>query len=348
MDLPTFCRELPKIELHAHLNGSLSENTLRELKTLHLANGEKDKTNVFIDDFHIKIGDSRSLSDCFRAFSIAHSLTNSVEAVRLATRLTLAEFEQDGCLYVELRSTPRATGLMSMEQYLDGIVEEVRECSRHLCLISKVIVSVDRRSDADRASKTIDLAIRAHKQYPDIVVGVDLSGDPTAGKFEDFSPLLEKARSAGLKVVVHAAEVVNPTEVEQILAFKPERLGHAICVHPTRGGTDAVWRTLLDSKIPVEICLTSNMKSMSVNSYRDHHFKDLYAAGHPLTLATDDKGVFSTSLSEEYSICGRTFHLTCSQLWRISLNTVDYCFANELVKKSLRDKLLNFKNKHAL
>ncbi|CAG4940242.1 unnamed protein product [Colias eurytheme] len=345
MDLNKLCPEMPKVELHAHLNGSLSRKTLLELKRCYADSGVSDTTNAFLDEFQIGAGDTRNLTDCFQVFNIAHSLTKTPETLSLATQLTLKEFQDDGCCYIELRSTPRETPFMTSKQYIETIADTMR--NTHLAIKSRLIVSINRSSTIKEADTIADLAISCNKQYPDVIVGIELSGNPSVGKFQDFAPALTKARNAGLNVTLHCGEVCNPTEVLEMLQFKPDRIGHGVCIHPDFGGTEETWQALCKSQIPVEICLTSNVNTKSTPDYNSHHFKELYNANVPVIICTDDKGVFSTSLSQEYRICADIFGLQPPQLAKLALNAVNYIFAVD-ERKSIVEKMMNFINKNSL
>lgn len=72
----------------------------------------------------------------------------------------------------------------------------------------------------------MDVVIELKKEYPEIICGVDFSGSPNDGNFTDFRPILEKARSNGLKLALHCGEVENSLEVNEMLQFGMDRLGH--------------------------------------------------------------------------------------------------------------------------
>ncbi|XP_053599684.1 adenosine deaminase-like protein isoform X2 [Plodia interpunctella] len=332
-----------KLELHAHLNGSLSKSTMLLLKRLNADSGIKDETNTFMDEFVMGAGDTRSLSDCFQIFSIAHALTTTPQALQMATSLTLREFQDDGCCYIELRSTPRDTPHMNKNQYVDAIVKGIKNPEN--LIISRLIISINRTMVTAECDAITDLAIEYHKKYPDIVVGIELSGNPIVGEFQNFLPALTRARDAGLKVSLHCGEVRNPKEVLDMINFKPERLGHGVCIHPKFGGTQETWQALCNSLIPVELCLTSNVNTKSVSGYESHHFKELYEAGIPVIINTDDKGVFATSLSQEYMLCAETFHLEKEQIARLALSACQYIFDTEC-RDTVKTKVLEFMNKH--
>lgn len=109
---------------------------------------------------------------------------------------------------------------------------------------------------------------------------------------------------------------------------------------------------LLTSKpIPLEICVTSNVKTESIHrngrSYMDHHFSDYYFMDYPISLCTDDKGVFCTSLTDEFCLVGSAFKLSKQQLWDISFKSIEHTFAPEETKKYLR-QLFESKRKDLL
>ncbi|XP_004927971.1 adenosine deaminase-like protein [Bombyx mori] len=344
MDLNFFCKELPKIELHAHLNGSLSQATMLQLQRYYVDAGISDKTNTFLDEFQIGAGDTRNLSECFQVFSIAHSLTSTSEALVMATELTLQEFQEDGCCYIELRSTPRDTQYITKKQYIDSIIRAMEKPSINLSIISKLIISINRASQLQEVEEIADIAIERHKIHPDTVVGIELSGNPAVGNFGDFIPALNRARQSGLKVTLHCGEVCNPEEVLEMLNFKPERIGHGVCIHPKYGGTEETWIALCQSKIPVEVCLTSNVNTKITPDYESHHFKELIEAGLSVVLCTDDKGVFATSLSQEYRLCAESFALTRIQVAKLSLDAAQCIFSEANIRELIIGKILKFMN----
>jgi adenosine deaminase len=109
--------------LHAHLNGSLSNSTLEKLIQL------KKKTQGTFDASNVKVYNTfdanDSLEECFAKFKLAHELVDSTDAVKLAMKCVIDEFAKENVVYVEMRSTPRATATMSKEEYLEAIIEQI-------------------------------------------------------------------------------------------------------------------------------------------------------------------------------------------------------------------------------
>lgn len=342
MDLATFCRKLPKLELHAHLNGSLSNSTLH---TLHQLQGNSEAAGDAWKKCEVIIshGTKRSLEECFQLFSVVHSLTSTPTAVSKATDDVIEEFEEDGVIYLELRSTPRCVaGVMTKQQYVEAIVKSIRKANLSRKILTKLIVSVDRQKVLIDAEENVQLAVEMHSKYSDIIVGIDLSGNPYKGNIEEFLPLLEKARSSGLKLSLHCAEVPNVDEVEKILKFKPHRIGHGTCIHPNFGGSEKLWNILSKSDIAVEVCLTSNLKTKTIESYKKSHLEPLLEQNIPVVLSTDDKGVFATTLSEECRIAAETFSLARMWMCEAMLQGVSYTFTTEDEKNKLISSIKQF------
>ncbi|XP_032963779.1 adenosine deaminase-like protein isoform X3 [Rhinolophus ferrumequinum] len=308
-----FYSELPKVELHAHLNGSISSNTMKKLIA------KKPGLKIHDQMTMIDKGKKRTLEECFQMFQIIHQLTTSPEDILMVTKDVIKEFADDGVKYLELRSTPRkenATG-MTKKTYVESVLEGIKQ-SKHenLDIDVRYLISVDRRGGPSVARETVKLAEEFFLSTEDTVLGLDLSGDPTAGQAKDFlEPLLE-AKKSGLKLALHLSEIPNQIKETQVLLdLLPDRIGHGTFLSSEGGSLDLV-NFVRKHQIPLELCLTSNIKSQTVPSYDQHHFGFWYSIAHPSVICTDDKGVFATHLSQEYQLAAETFNLTQAQIPR--------------------------------
>ncbi|KAL1786462.1 adenosine deaminase isoform X1 [Sigmodon hispidus] len=303
-----FYIQLPKVELHAHLNGSISSNTMKKLIA--------KKPHLKVNDHMTMIdkGKKWTLEECFQMFQVIHQLTTSAEDVLMVTKDVIKEFADDGVKYLELRSTPRgenATG-MTKKTYVESILEGIKQCKQeNLDIDVRYLMAIDRR-----------------------------------GQAEDFlEPLLE-AKKAGLKLALHLAEGQNLLEeTEMLLGLLPDRIGHGTFLNSSEGGSLDQVDFVRQHRIPLELCLTSNIKSQTVPSYEQHHFGFWFSADHPSVICTDDKGVFATYLSQEYQLAAETFNLTPSQVWDLSYESISYIFASDNTKSELRKRWNHLKPK---
>jgi adenosine deaminase len=252
--LHQFCKLLPKIELHAHLNGSIRESTLVELarersvslpvKLLkHEAeHHDPDKEALF---FNTK---PRSLEECFEIFGYIPSCVNDVAALKRITQEVLLDFAHDNVVYLELRTGPKVLlldhnspefGFCSKRQYVTTILEimisfEKQEQARYdaeisssnevqqirLPLMPRLIISVDRSGTVEQAEENINLALEMNKLYPEYIVGVELGGNPTRNDFRLFEHVFKKARDNGLNVSIHCGEVPTAQDASNSSALK--------------------------------------------------------------------------------------------------------------------------------
>ncbi len=138
-----------------------------------------------------------------------------------------------------------------------------------------------------------------------------------------FTEVYRFARAKGLRLTAHAGETVGPESVWGALRLGAERIGHGI-----RAVDDPVlMRHLRDENIPLEICISSNVATGAVPSLTAHPVRRLYDAGVPITLNTDDPGLFDTTLEKEYDLAAREFGFSERELAQIAENGFRYAFA---------------------
>ncbi|KAI8612829.1 hypothetical protein BC830DRAFT_1067214, partial [Chytriomyces sp. MP71] len=302
-----WARQLRKVELHAHVNGSIHLDALRELAA---------RKGVPLPE-HIAMPGSPgfSLDDVFALFSnTVYSVVNDPESLGFVVDHVLRSFASDGVTYIELRTTPRAVaGVMNLEEYVSAIVGAfVKHTASGPSITAKVLLSIDRRHNADTAAEIVNLALSFPQRFPDIVIGLDVCGNPARGGIAHLKPSLLrfKRHARNLKLVIHFDEIAEPPEEDElkaILACFPDRLGHCTFV-PTD-----VLHTMRERRIPIEICLSSNVICSTVDSFEGHHLKELWNSGYPrecLILCTDDVGIFCSELSNEYVIARRVLGLS--------------------------------------
>ncbi|KAH7662148.1 adenosine deaminase protein [Dioscorea alata] len=355
MEMEELCRELPKIELHAHLNGSVRDSTLLELAKVLGDQGAIDFSEV--EGLIKRRG--RSLKECFRLFDIYHKITTDHATVTRITQEVVEDFAAENVVYLELRTTPKQNKAKEMTKHsymkavIDGLtaVDSVEVAflpstvnARNLTnflpnevtynqthrkkIFVRLLLSIDRRETTAAAMETVNLALEMKNMG---VIGIDLSGNPEVGEWQTFLPALQYAKLKGLQVTLHCGEVRNNREIHSMLDFYPQRIGHACYLEEEH------WEKLKVSKIPVEICLTSNLRTERITSFKEHHFADLYNAKHPVSLCTDDVGLFSTTLSNEYYLAATTFGFNKEQVYHLSRNAIEFVFADDEVKRTLAE-----------
>mmetsp|Transcript_40214 Transcript_40214/g.46857 ORF Transcript_40214/g.46857 Transcript_40214/m.46857 type:complete len:330 (-) Transcript_40214:114-1103(-) len=313
-----YCQRIPKIELHAHLHGSIRKSTLIELL--------KDQ-NIPYDTSCLDTSDPRG---SFKIFDLLHAAITSLDHLRRITREVLEDFAEQNTVYMELRTTPRAFKNSTIEEYVKVLVDEVDNFNREdRRMVARIILSINRAHDIEKAKETLSLAVK-YKAISSSVVGLDFSGNAFVGHFKTFKEIFEEGRKNGLKVTIHTAENAcdfTEEETNMILDFGPERVGHFNYF------TDKQLETLLDKKIVVETCPTSNKFTMNLKDYEDHHFGKLIKAGTPVAISTDDTVILDTDISQEiYRVC-RAFGMNEKEVKDAILSGITGIFDDSLVDK---------------
>ncbi|KAG2415213.1 hypothetical protein HFD88_006404 [Aspergillus terreus] len=330
-----FTKALPKVELHAHLSGSISRQCLHEIwRKKKAQNPDFDVEDPLVLMPPGKV--DYSLQTFFSVFNKSiYQLCDDLDSVAYATRAVLQDFLADGVCYLELRTIPRASpaATFTSEEYLLTVLDAIAAFrAAHPQLAVYLILAIDRghHSAAD-ALAVVDLAL-AHR--PRGVVAIDLCGNPTKGDVATFRPAFDKARAHGLRVTLHFAEVPAPpgqTELSTLLDFRPDRLGHVIHV------PEDVKREIARRKLGLELCISCNVHAkMFDGGFLDHHFGYWRHEDCPVVLCTDDVGFFCSPVSNEYLLAAEHFHLTRVDILNMCQKAVDAIFGGEAEKARLR------------
>lgn len=280
--------------------------------------------------------------------SYIYQLCNDVSSVQFSTAAVLRDFEDDGVVYLELRTTPRgfAETVLTKERYVETVLSTIEQYEQQADTEMKtaLILSIDRRNTPEQAQECVDLAVR----YADRgVVGVDLCGDPMKGDIPPFRGAFARAREHGLKITLHFGEAASTSSDEDLftlLSFQPDRLGHVIHV------SDTVKREIVKRKLPLELCISCNvLAKMIEGSFADHHFRDWWKRSkeesHPVSLCTDDVGLVCSPVSNEFYTVATHHGLSEEELWDLSYQSIDAIFGSEEEKQRLRELMSTWKTK---
>ena len=285
-----------------------------------------------------------------------YQLCSNIESIKTSTLSVLQDFEDDGVVYLELRTTPRAIApeAISKSLYVDTVLSCIEgfESSK---MQTKLILSIDRRNSASEALEVLELAIKYRSRG---VVGIDLCGDPSKGDISVYKGTFARANALGFGVTIHFAETPASSsrlELETLLSFKPDRLGHVIDV------PEDLKREIARRRLGLELCLSCNvLAKLTTGGFPDHHFgywrdkgcsialcvscliskDDLW-----LTLQTDDVGVFNSPLSNEYLIAAQHFGLSREDLIQLSFQALSSIFGTPDDKERLQRILTDFRRK---
>jgi adenosine deaminase len=322
--------ELPKAELHLHLDGSLRITTALELARSRGV----DAPRTFAAMAAALIAPERCAdqAELLRAFDLPIALLQDAEALERVTAELVEDKAAEGVRYLEIRWGP----LLHVRRGLDladGIAAVCRgaaEASRRTGVVTRLIAVGLRSHDPEDNRRLAHVAARFR---PDGLVGWDLAGPEAA--YPD--PLrhrraFEAARAEGLRITVHAGEWGGAAQVRRALQVGPERIAHG----PGAVDDPELCRELVRRGIALDLCPTSNVQAGIVPSIGDHPLLRLHRAGVRVTLSTDDRTVSAVTLPEEYERVVGALALDLSTLWAIDRGALEVAFAEPAVLARLR------------
>jgi aminodeoxyfutalosine deaminase len=322
-----FVAALPKVELHLHLVGSASLDTVLALARRHPDGGvptDREDLRRFY-----------AFTDFPHFLTVYHRVnllvTTATDVVTLLDGLA-AELASRTVRYAEVQVTPVRNHMAGIGYpYLAAALADGRALARERHGVELAwVFDADATLGPAGAEETVDFAV-GHR--PEGTVGIGLGGPEVGVRRADFAPAFRRARAAGLHSVPHAGETVGPDEVwAAVTELAAERIGHGIGA----AEDSRLMEHLAEHGIPLEVCPTSNLRTGAVREIAAHPLPTLLAAGVPVTLATDDPGMFHTDLDAEYRLCHEVFGMGIPELADIARAGARAAFC----PPALRDEIL--------
>jgi len=336
----TFLREVPKIQLHCHLEGTLRAATFLDLAKRHgVALTYNPRGGEVLPVADLTADDAESLYDfaTFQQFlmtfaAVSRSLAEPADYGRLA-----AEYVDDALaqnvVYAELFISPSVWQFFHPEIDVRACVREMRDAFDAVRDRMKValIADVTRNFGTESGMRTAQLAA----DLQDLgVIGIGLGGDEARYPAELFAEVYAFARAQGLHGVAHAGEAAGAQSVRAAVdVLGAERIGHGVRALEDRD----VVQMLAERRIALEICPTSNMLTGCATREQPHPLVDLDAAGCVVTIDADDPALFRTSVTQEYAyveqLAGR------EALLRFISSAIDASFEDAAGKAALHSRL---------
>ena len=323
-------QQMPKAELHLHLDGSLQIDTAIDIARTRGIDAPRDWFGM--SDALVGEMPGTSQAELLKRFDLPIALMQDAEALeRIASDLVEAK-AADNVRYVEVRWGPLlhvARGL-SLADGIAAVVRGANAAASRAGITVRLISTAIRSHDPER---NVELAETAARFIDQGLTGWDLAGQEAA--YPD--PLLharsyEAARANGLRLTIHAGEWGGAAQVRRSLVYDPERIAHG----PDAIDDEALCAELRARGITLDLAPTSNWQAGIVPSIAEHPLGPLYRMGVPVTLSTDDLTVSDLTLSEEYINVHERIGLSLADLWTIDRQALDVAFADEATIDRLR------------
>ncbi|WP_229052194.1 adenosine deaminase [Aeromicrobium sp. Leaf350] len=318
---------LPKAELHVHHVGSASPETVARLAARHAGSSPVPADPVLLADYF-------TFTDFAHFIEVYLSVVDLIRDPDDVATLTYdigADLARQNVRYAELTVTPYTSVIrgIAAEAFCEAIEDARHRVARDHGTELRWIFDIPGESGLPAADATLEIALT---QRPDGLVGFGLGGPEVGVPRPQFAPHFAAARAAGLHSVPHAGETTGPQTVWDALEhLGAERIGHGIAA----AQDERLMAHLADRQIALEVCPTSNVRTGAVADLAEHPLPQLVAAGVPVTIASDDPPMFSTTLLQEYEVAADLLQLDATGLVELVRQSVRFSFQGDAAKAAL-------------
>lgn len=314
-------KDLPKAELHVHLDGSLRPSTMVELARERGVTLPASDPDALAEAMVVRR--AASLEEYLAAFAVTLSLMQDREAIERIAYELAEDHAAEGIRYVEVRFCPAlcTEGGLGPAEVLDAALAGLRRAETDLPIRTAIIVSALRTLPHAHSLEMAELAIAYRDRG---VRALDLAGAEENHPVRDHLAALSTVARAGLAVTIHAGEAYGPASIREAIELGgARRIGHG-----TRLFEDAeLLRTVRDRRIPLEVCLTSNVQTGAVASYATHPVRRYFDAGVPVCLCTDNRLMSGVTLTREYEHARDELGFSSADLAEIARSGFEQAFA---------------------
>jgi aminodeoxyfutalosine deaminase len=310
-------RALPKAELHLHLEGTISPQTLVELSRQY------DQEPLTLDQVQA-LYRYTGFTGFLMAFKAVSERLRSPKDYELITYRMLERLHAQGVVHAEVYV---AVGVVyywrriRFEPLFAGMERARRRAEQEFGITLYWIFDAVRHFGPEEAARVFRKAAELQRESPS-VVGIDIGGDERRIGAEPFRDLYIEARDAGLRLTAHAGETVGPEGIWGALNIGAERIGHVLSAEQ-----DAeLMEVLVERQVPVEICVSSNLRTGCCVSVEEHPVRRYFDAGLMVTLNSDDPAMFESNLEDEYLLAHTVFGFTREDLRELAKNSIEASF----------------------
>jgi adenosine deaminase len=325
-------RRAPKVLLHDHLDGGVRPETVIDLaRDLGFELPAKEP-EALARWFH-EGANRGSLYEYLKGFEVTTGVMQTDEALYRVAYEMMEDMKRDGVVYVETRFSPvfhTGQGL-TCDQVIESVLRGLRAGSRAFGVKFGLIICAMRNLPPDGSIKMAECAVRFREQG---VVGFDLAGDEFGNPPKDHLDAFHFIQRNNFYITIHAGEAFGKESIWQALQFcGTHRIGHGTNLKEDMMESNekivemgTLSRYVLDRRVPLEICLSSNLHTTSMRSLRYHPFPLFYRNKFRVTLNTDNRLMSDTSMTKEFVIAVKEYNFNMNDVEKLTLNAMKSAF----------------------
>jgi adenosine deaminase len=319
--------QLPKVELHLHLDCSLSYEVVSDI--------DPSITPEQYRSEFIAPAKCVDLADFLARAPRSYPLMQTEEQLRLVTWDLFEQLRQDNVLYAEIRFAPllHTEKGLSAREVVASVESATAQAVRATGIEARIILCTLAFYSTAQSLETVRLVEEFQGTY---VGGFDIAADKLGNVIDDHIPAFQYARNNGIPYTAHAGESRGPDNVwDTVRAFAPPRLGHGV---PCLERPELV-EHLKQHQIHLELCPSCNVQTNVFDTYADHPIDTLYRAGLSVGVNTDTRTIGNITLSEEYARMHDTFGWGAEDFYQCNTNALEAAFIPGEVRTSLLARL---------
>ncbi len=319
---------LPKVELHLHLDCSLSYPVVSQI--------DPSITRADYQDSFIAPAKCINLADFLTRAPSGIRLMQTEEQLRLVTFDLFEQLRRDRVLYAEIRFAPllHIEKGLSAREVVASVEAATAQAVRSTGIEARIILCTLRFFSAEQSLETVHLVEDFRGTY---VAGFDIAADTPGNVIDAHTAAFQYARDNRIPYTAHAGETRGLDNVwETVQHFVPSRLGHGVCSIED----PALLEHLRQQQIHLEACPTCNVQTNCYDTYADHPIDKLYRAGISVGVNTDTRTICNITLTQEYEKLNRVFGWEKEHFLHCNVNALRAAFIPEQTRKELMARLM--------
>ncbi len=321
-----FIRNMPKVELHLHLDGSLDVDYIKKKYNL---------TDKDIKDKMIADEKCQNLNDYLTKFDFPIEIMQTKEELESAVYNLLVRLKSQNVIYVEIRFAPQFHTKKGLSQ--EEVVKTVINAKEKVNIKSNFILCIMRGNDNEKANyETVEVA----KKYLNKgVCALDLAGAEAIFKTYKYEKIFKYIKDNNIPFTIHAGEADGVDSIKSAIEFGAKRIGHGVRAIEDNELVEQIKK----KNIVLEVCPTSNIQTCICGDYASHPISKLYFSGVKTTINTDNMTVSNTTLEKEYLMLIENTNLTINDIVNMNFNSINAAFISNDEKDELTKKIQEYK-----
>ena len=314
---------LPKVELHCHLDGSLSWNFIEKRLDRKVSQEE-----LSVSD------DCRSLNEYLEKFNLPGQCLMDEQGLREAGYDVLRSMHQENVCYAEVRFAPllSETSDMDCRKVIEAVIAGMNKGKQDFGVEYGIITCAMRHHSAEENLRMLQIA---REYLGDGVCAADLAGAEALYPMSEFMDVFETVKKLGMPFTLHAGECGNVQNIIDSVEAGAGRIGHGIAMR----GHRELQSELAKQGIGIEMCPISNLQTKAVQSTAEYPLREFLDAGLKVSINTDNRTVSNTSLAKELEFVQKTYGVSDEEIRKMMQNAVETAFAGDDVKERLQKKM---------